>query len=304
MRKKATVGVLLYTFNRTDDAAINIEIIRETWKAQPALSDVVIVHAYNGDNSWWPEPYLEDDLLRLPNPGHFEGAELLLNEGIRYFSEHYPSVKYVVILAADTWCTNSAYVAQIIETMQERELRLATCVWGSPEKDYIWKMGMALDFAVVDIAWATKYQLFPIRFLDFVKDFGDAIYYQGEEVYLERVFALRFRQAIFHSENVPSENMTRDVALAHLYRMVEREPVHDVKKWWGKTVKGRRMYWPKLGLITHHEPAPKRDILRVGKALAGKYAQRLMAASDMGYYNDGLTKNRYNKRGKKVDYGD
>lgn len=39
------IGVLLYTFNRIDDAKINQEIIRNLWKTTDFLSDIKIVHA-------------------------------------------------------------------------------------------------------------------------------------------------------------------------------------------------------------------------------------------------------------------
>src|SRR3989338_6988898 len=92
------IGVLIYTYNRTDDARINMEIIRNTWQKSEMLKDVVIVHAFNGEKEWWPEEYLEDELLYLPNPGHYAGAALLIDEGIKTFQNKFQDVDYVIIL--------------------------------------------------------------------------------------------------------------------------------------------------------------------------------------------------------------
>src|SRR3989338_8234397 len=94
--KSPKVGVLMYTYNRTDDAFINMEIIRNTWKESEVLKDVVIVHSFNGEKEWWPGKYLEDELLYLENPGHFAGAELLINEGVKTFQTKHLDVDYVI----------------------------------------------------------------------------------------------------------------------------------------------------------------------------------------------------------------
>ena len=81
--KKLKIGVLLYTYNRVNDVRINMEIIRNVWGKIELLKEVVIVHAFNGQREWWLEKYLEDDLVYLSNPGHFEGAAILMSEGIK-----------------------------------------------------------------------------------------------------------------------------------------------------------------------------------------------------------------------------
>lgn len=298
------IGVLLYTYNRTDDARINMEIIRKLWRKNDLLKDVIIVHSFNGEKGWWPEKYLEDDLLYLDNPGHFKGAEILLNEGVRCFSEKYSNVDYVITLASDTWLIRPEYVENIILKMQQEEKYLATCPWGTLEKDSMWKIGMALDFNIFNLPWAVKNKLFPIRYSEFEQKYSEIFMYQDQMIYPERVFALRFKQAIQSSIKIPSEQMLKGVAEAHIYRMTEREPVHDVRTWFGIIKKGRKMYWKDIGLLTHHDPEPKRAILIKEGLDLGEHTHRLIVSSDLSYYNKGVKKTEYIKGEKKIGYGD
>jgi hypothetical protein len=273
-----------------------MEIIRTVWSKNNFLKDIIIVHSFNGNKEWWPEKYLEDDLLYLDNPGHFAGAEILLNKGMEYFSEKYSDVDYVVILASDTWLLKPEYLEKIILSMQKDEKYLATCPWGTKEKDNMWNIGMAIDFCIVNLKWAMKYEWFPIRYQKFVEKYSEIFNYRDEIVFLERVFALRFRQAILKSVKIPSENLWKKVAESYIYRMKDREPVHNEQKLFGVRIsKYRKMYWKAIGLLTHHEPAPKRTILRKMNIISGKYTQKLIEAKDLSYYNSGVQKTVFKK---------
>ncbi len=299
------IGVLLYTYNRIDDARINMEIIRNLWQKNPALSDMVIVHAFNGEKQWWPEKYLEDDLIYLENPGHFAGAEILLNTGVKHFAEIYPEIEHVVILAADTWCVKPEYIAQVIQSMRTHEQYLATCAWGTRTKNNIWNIGMAIDFCIVNIPWAMRYGLFPIRYQEFFEKYGESFWYRDELIFPERVLAVRFKQAVSKFVKLPSENLLKEVAARYMYRMSEREPVHRDIQFFGIRIrKDRDMYFPNIGLITHHIPAPKRDILKKIKNLNGQYIHKLLTAADLNYYNQGLGKNTFAKGATRIVSGD
>lgn len=293
------IGVLLYTYNRVDDAKINMEIIRSLWSRNSFLKDMVIVHAYNGQKEWWPEKYLEDELLCLDNPGHFAGAELLINEGFACFKKKYPDITHIVLLAPDTWLLEPEYLERIISSMVKEGKYLATCPWGTKEKNSMWQIGLALDFAVIDFKWADTYQLFPIRYTEFRDRYSEIFDYKNEIIYLERVFALRFKQALARSTVLPSENLSIRVAEQHVFRMIEREPVHTEKTWYGRK-KGRRMYFPKIGLITHHDPVEKRKIFRKYVTSLGKYADAYLHSEDLSYYNNGFRKTEYSSNGKVV----
>ncbi|HWC57943.1 MAG TPA: hypothetical protein VG621_03270 [Candidatus Paceibacterota bacterium] len=134
----------------------------------------------------------------------------------------------------------------------------------------------------------------------------DLSVYEDKNIFLERVFALRFKQAILRSVKLPNENLLKKVANERVYRMTEREPVHYKKKFFGIIKNGRNMYWPKIGLLTHHEPESKRAILARAKFTLGesRYALQLINATDLNYYNRGGRKITYNVGGKKIGYGD
>lgn len=297
----------MYTYNRTDDAYINMEIIRNIWKKIDLLKDVIIIHAFNGQKEWWSEKYLEDELLYLDNPGHFAGAEILINEGVKTFQEKYPDIDYVIVLASDTWLVKPEYVEEIIIGMEREEKYFATAVWGTKMTTDIWKKGAAMDFNIFDLKWATKSDLFPIQFREFAEKYTDLFFYNNQTVYLEIVFMVRFRQAISRSIKISSDNILKAVAESHVYRMKEREPVHIYGKentFFKNEEYRRTMYWPKIGLITHHDPVPKQKILKEWKLELGKHADTFLTAKDVSYYNRGLDKNVFTKNGKKIGYGD
>ncbi len=301
------VGVLIYTYNRTDDARINIEIIRDVWKKSELLKDVVIVHSFNGEKDWWPEKYLEDELLYLDNPGHFEGAEVLINGGVKCFSEKYPDVDYVILLASDTWLVKPEYIEKIILDMQKEEKYLATAVWGSKKLTNIWTRGSALDFNIFDLKWSIQSGFFPMRYKEFKDKFEELFFYNDQTVYPENVFMIRFKQAIARSIKIVSDNILKPVAKSHIYRMIDREPIHTVGEE-NLIFKGggwkRTMYVPKMGLITHHDPIPKQKALKEWELTLGEYGNKFLNTKDLSYYNRGLDKNVYVKNGKKIGYGD
>ena len=110
---------------------------------------------------------------------------------------------------------------------------------------------------------------------------------------------------------MPSEQLLRKIANEYVYRMKEREPVHDERTWFG-IKKGRKMFWSDLGLLTHHEPEPKKNILAkfVAKqntkasVILGDYVHKLLSSKDLTYYNGGVTKTNIEANGKKIGYGD
>ncbi len=85
MAKKPDIGVLLYTFDRVEDAYINQEILRNVWGTSGYFGSITIVHAYNGRQSWYPKKYLENVLIRQKNAGHFQGATELIDAGMHVF---------------------------------------------------------------------------------------------------------------------------------------------------------------------------------------------------------------------------
>lgn len=243
-KKSSNIAVLLYTHNRVDDTRINMEIIRRCWKKLNLLNDVLLLHAFNGEKEWWPQKYLEDELLYLDNASHLQGAEFLINEGISYLQTKYPNIDYVIILAADTWCVMPNYIEKLIRTMQHDQKYIATCAWGSKKNNNVLNVGMALDFLIVDFKWSRDNNLFPIGYKNFVDSYWEIFSYQNMTIYPEKVFALRFKQAILKSNNHTSELLIKKILADRIAFMREREPIHTTKYRYPffKKEKQRKMY--------------------------------------------------------------
>lgn len=289
MTKQETlsVGCLIYTHERVDDAKINQEIIRSLWTDSRVLGVPSIVHAYNGKRSWYPKKHLEDILIRRNNPGHFQGAADLIDVGLLTFHRKFPKIRYVVVLAADTWCLKPKYLASVIQAMQKNHQPLATALWNLPKKYHEDQVGIATDFFIVDVQWAMKFHFFPLRYQEFWKKYHEILSYvrPGANVSVERLALSRFHDACFseHHNNV----RRKEFAEKSIYFLTERMPVHLKKDRQGYWV--RRFYWPNIGLVTHHQPTPKRSILRRTKGIYGSTIEQLRRASDLTYFNHGQT---------------
>lgn len=242
-----------------------------------------IVHAFNGKKAWYLKKYLEDDLVTVKNTWHFQGASDLIDAGMRTFAKKYKNIDYVIVLAADTWLVKPSYVERLLAKMRTNGLRLATCAFGLPESKYIADVGMATDFFIVDLKWAMKYKMFPINYAQFYKKYEDLFLYQrGLDVLLEKLAWARYLEATARAEKVSGR--ARKWATKKLLRMNEREPVHINSDW------VRKMYWPKMGLLTHHYPAPKKRILKQLKIKGGPEIKKLLKSTDLSYYNKGITR--------------
>lgn len=281
VKNKTKIAVVLYTYDRTDDARINQEIIRYIWPAEQF--EIKIIHCFNGQKKWYPEKYLEDDLVRIKNSGHFQGASELIDAGVAVVNRKYLNFDYVVVLAADTWLIKADYIAKVIAEMKNGGKYLATCPWGLPERNKLFEVGMAVDFFIFDLQWARKQKMFPIRYADFYRKYGEFVIYQfGGNVMLEKLLLARFMQAIV--KEFPDNNRMRLKTLEKMRTLSEREPVHShiVDGNWIRT-----HYWPKIGLLTHHEPLPKQQIIKKlnGLPKQAKYLNKLVRAKDLNHFN-------------------
>lgn len=284
------IGVLIYTYNRVDDAKINMEIIRDVWEGG-SFDCVKIVHSYNGLKEWYPKKYLENDLVKIKNTWHFQGAADLIDAGIKKFQKKYREVDYVIVLASDTWLVNPDYVENLIDKMKKENLLLATCSWGLPDRDNIADVGVAVDFFVVDLKWATKYKIFPVNYGKFQKKYMDLFAYQkAGNVMLEKLFLARYLEAISRSEKI--YGIARKIAMEKMLMLKEREPVHSHIDEKGNWI--RNMYWPEIGLLTHHEAEPKKKILHELNVSKGESIEKLLCSEDLSYFNNGTGKMKHN----------
>lgn len=282
-----SIAVLITTHDRTDDARVNMEIVRG-WDAS-----VPIVHAVNGPPGTW-QPYLEDVLLDVPaGSGHFSGAGDLLDAGLAAVRERYPAVRYVVCLASDTWWYRFDRVRQVVDEMTVRGLHLAAASWevadhahgvrrelGDPE--LLPGRGLSTDCFVIDVGWAFAHGMLPLDYEGFVARNGELLNYLQEIVLLERHFEGRFLGAVraqlraqgWRKDGWGSEGMRR--ARARVRLMDERRIVPD----------GHKGHWPDLGLITIEDPVRKRaELTGVPGLVGGPVLRRLLDEPDVGWFN-------------------
>jgi hypothetical protein len=281
--KKLSLGVVIYTHNRVDDARINIELIK-SWKSE-VCSEIKIAHAYNGKKDWYKKTK-EDFFVVRKNLGHQQGAADLIDKGIEVLLKNEDNLDYILVLAADTWLVKPDYVDKVIRQMQKKHLVLATASWGSNKVKSLWAGGLATDFFVVDAKFSRTSKLFPLNYMDFSGKYKELLDYLGRNTILEHLFSVRLLQALERSLYIPGDHLRRMVATKVMYRMKEREPVHieDSKKY------ERNMYYPKIHLLTHHDPKIKKNILKKYK-ITSPHINKLLKEKKLDYYNGGHVKN-------------
>ncbi|MCK4539605.1 hypothetical protein KAU09_00445 [Candidatus Parcubacteria bacterium] len=275
------IGVLIYTYNRIEDAKISMEIIRNYWTKSSLINDIKIVHSFNGNKNWYPKKYLEDDLIRMRNSNHFQGASEMIDSGIKKMREKYKNLDYVIVLASDTWLVKINYLESLLKKMRKKELYLATCPWGISKRNSLFDVGISVDFFIMDFKWIKKYKMFPIDYKNFFDKYWELfLYVKGSNVFLEKLMIARFLEAIFKQYN---NNVTlRSFGESKILNLKDRSPVHshvDKNGFWI-----RKKYWPKMGLLTHHEPLLKQKILKQMKIDKGKYICKLISSNNLNYY--------------------
>jgi len=279
--EKINIGVLIYTYNRIEDAKINMEIIRNYWAKSSLINDIKIVHSFNGNKNWYPKKYLEDDLIRMKNSSHFQGASEMIDSGIKKMNGKYKNLDYIIVLASDTWLVKINYLESLLKEMRKKELYLAACPWGIPKRNLLFDVGMSVDFFIMDFKWIKKHKMFPINYKKFFDKYWELfLYVKGSNVSLEKLMIARFLKAIFKQYN---NNVTlRSFGESKILNLKDRSPVHshvDKNGFWI-----RKKYWPKMGLLTHHDPLPKQKILKQIKINKGEHIQKLLSSTDLNYY--------------------
>lgn len=277
--KRLKIATIIYTYNRIEDAKINMEIIRNVWLKSKKL-ETKIIHCFNGQKSWYPKKYLEDDLIYLKNSGHFLGASELIDAGMNLVEKKYKNIDYIIVLASDTWLIKLDYLEKILLQMESGNKYLASCPWGFPKRNDLRDVGMAVDFFILNNKWARKYKMFPIDYGNFFDKYSDLFFYQGWNVTLEKLMLGRFIQAIFRESKINVG--LKQYAYSKFLNLTDRNPVHSHIDKDGCWI--RKMYWPKMGLLTHHEALPKKQILIKAKITRGKSVQRLLQSKFFSYF--------------------
>ena len=101
--------------------------------------------------------------------------------------------------------------------------------------------------------------------------------------------------------------MLKPVAASYIYRMKDREPVHvsgQERIFFKNDIYTRTMYWPDIGLITHHDPIEKQRVLKRQDVSLGEFGNKFLKAKGLDYYNRGLNYHMVTRNGEKIWYGD
>ncbi|EKE00164.1 MAG: hypothetical protein ACD_22C00082G0007 [uncultured bacterium] len=277
------LGFVIYTYNRINDAKINMEIIRTIWSKESDLSDIKIVHSYNGKKEWYKGKYLEDILLRSTNPGHFQGAADLIDRGFVEITKKYPDLDYIVILASDCWLTDPKKVLPVLNKMKSGGFKVATSVWGE-EGSKLKDKGMATDFFILDARWAIRYKLLPLNYKEFSDKNRDVLWYMGVVLMVEKLALLRFTEAVYREE--PSINKLKKNILEKLCLITERDPIYSEQdKYGGWCLKH---YYPEIGLLTRHNPYEKReDVKKLDFKMDAPTFNHFISSEDLSDYVSG-----------------
>lgn len=267
------LGHLIYNYNHLDDVRIQQELSRRLYGK--VFGGVHLVHTYNGKPSFGYRRYLEDKLIRLPNPGHFQGACDLINAGVLYFTRlRKPTIRYLLVTAADTWIIKVSFLKKLIQQMEREHNVLAASSWGTtkaPERPH----GLSLDFFILDLEWNRTSRLFPLDYREFIRRYENFFYLQWSYPILEYCFQFAFNRYFAKTYRDNEHYQNRE---AGFRRIVEREPVHIPGE-------NRRSSWPAIGLYTSPTPKEKRFALERFKLDVGPHAHKLLTARDLAYYN-------------------
>jgi hypothetical protein len=302
---KFNIAVAVYTYDRTDDARINFEIIRGIWEKSKLFNKILLIHTYNGKKEWYPNTYLEDKLIRIDNRGHFFGAADLIESGINLVSEKYKDIDYIVTIAADTWLLNVEFLHSVIENMYLNNKYVAASSWGNPFKsnEDVTKTGISTDLFIVNRKWALDYKLFPLKFDEFYKRYYEVLAFMRIVIYVEKIFSLRFLESAqkYFGNSISDHELTNKKDEL-LYRIAEREPVHNyysdliyrpnapylvkLKRLLNIESYGyRNMYWPSIELLTHHDLITKQKHLRNHNYPDMEYTKKFINANNLDYFN-------------------
>ena len=101
---------------------------------------------------------------------------------------------------------------------------------------------------------------------------------------LEKLLFARYIQAIKQQEK--KDVSPRFWAIEKMHLLIDRESVHshiDKNGFWI-----RKKHWPKMGLLTHHDPKSKKEILKRLKITDGKNIKKILNSKKLDYYNNNI----------------
>lgn len=281
MSEVGRIGVVITTHDRVDDARVSQELVRNVWglDEQP-----VIVHAFNGDVSWYPETNLEDELVRIPNHGHFRGAAELIDAGCEALAQH-EGIRYAVVMAADVWLLDGDYVRYLLTNLAAQDKRISAASWSYVDQRNPFLVGLSCDLFIIDLPWALEHGALPLDYERFERGIQETLLYSGSgRASVEKLMMVRLQQATMHETGADATMM--DETLERILPMSDRHPIHPIK---ADEPVSRLEEWPEIGLIASHDPIRKREALQAmripasaGPAIATMLGEPQPATAEAG----------------------
>ena len=276
-----------------------MELFRGVWRESPLFESLPIVHAYDGEPGWWPDRYLEDELVVIKNERTaFRGAAALLDAGLLALADRFPDVRYAIVIAGDVWLYSPEWLAQILDEMATHGKRLATAQWRIesfadriPQSDSTPELlptdGLACDFFVIDLPWALTWRMFPLNYGEFLDRFADALNYAQDMPFLERYLAGKYLGGV--RAEIEASGGLRDPwgstgprRARDQLRLMHERPI-DPR---GELSPPHKGHWPNIGLVTAEDVAVKRAVAQDNPALIGPTLDRLRDEPDTCWFNE------------------
>ena len=293
--REGPIVICLTSHDRIDCARINQEIIKLNYK-----TPFKVVHACSGAQK---ERYLEDELVWCaPKPLH-HGSINLIQRSLRVAVEVFdPS--YVVHLEADTWLLEEGVLLDYLRRMKDDpSLLLATSAWQSPSR-YAFVRGVR---EIGDIARTPRGAMrrlldLPKRVASDIQDFATQFFILRNHPRLVDCILSMSLDDRRDAERRLFDAFTREFDLDRVLRMVEREPVFPHRRWMCEKIALYSQHWPAAGTSIELRPASHPLYIKpttIGKKEAlvkhpglrnGDALNRLLSATDYGYYNPGASR--------------
>lgn len=242
------IWVVIYTYDKINEACAQMEIIRNLRSSH--FSDIKIIHTYNWDPTKYTKKYLEDELIYLENPGHYEWAANMMDAWVKEMLKY--DVDYLMINASDIWRILPEKIVEILSTMKKEGKVIWSCPWWFPDQNDRRWVGLACDTFFLDAKRERKNHIFPLNHKAFYDQYIDIIRYMGKNnVLVEALLASRYITAC---SNVIKDSQLWFYANDKVLILKERMPVllsHTERKY----------NIPSLGLYTDHNIDIKKQVL-------------------------------------------
>lgn len=258
------IWYLIYSYNRIYDAMIQMEIVRNIYEKE--FWKIFILHAYNWEKSWYKNKYLEDKLIRIKNPWHYEWASNLIDIWFKHFKNL--DLDYIIVSASDTWFLNTDFIRDTLLEMKNNNKVLFTCPWWTPTRNDFTDVWMATDFFILDLNWEKKFNMFPVNYKSFYNKNIDLLRYLWKwNISYEKLLFSRFINSCFLE--IKSEILLKSQVKNKLLNFSERIPIHSNEDW------ERTMEWKGIGFFTNHNIYEKQNVFENLNLGTWKYSNML-----------------------------